>query len=130
MRILLFILLITSSQVLSANMNYVAQVTSKNVDGSERTRLYLTNKNNCQRHLKLIINQSESTVGVTKTYGAKCGNASYLIGFFQGIDMGVPYILSSKGRDVIILNGASHRACLGIANIIRTNGVNDAVCIN
>ena len=116
--------------MLSANMNYVAQVTSLNVDGSERTRLYLTTKNNCQRHLNLIINQSESTVGIKKTYGAKCGNVSYLIGFFQGKDMGVPYILSSKDRDVVILNEASYRACLGIAQILRANGVNDARCIN
>ena len=130
MKFLLIILLITSSQALSANMNYVAQVTSQNVDGSERTRLYLTTKNNCQKHLKLIIKQSESTVGVTKTYGAKCGDASYLIGFFQGMDMGVPYILSSNGRDVVILNGSSYRACLGIAQILRTNGVSDARCIN
>ena len=44
--------------------------------------------------------------------------------------MNVPYILSSKGRDVIILNGASLKACLGMAHIIRAAGVIDAVCIN
>ena len=130
MKFLLFIILIISPQVLSANINYVAQVTAQNVDGSERTILFLTTKSNCQKHLSQIVYQADSTVGVIKTFGAKCGNASYLMGFFQGKDMYAPYILASKGRDVTILNGASYKACMGMAKIIRAAGVNDAVCIN
>ena len=83
-----------------------------------------------QKHLSQIVYQAESAVGVTKTFGAKCGNASYLMGFFQGKDMHVPYILSSKGRDVVILNGASYKACMGMAQIARAAGVRDAICIN
>ena len=130
MKFLLFIFLIIAPQVLAAKLNYVAQVTSTNVDGSERTRLFLTTKNNCQKHLSQIVYQAESAVGVTKTFGAKCGNASYLMGFFQGKDMHVPYILSSQGRDVVILNGASYKACMGMAQIARAAGVRDAICIN
>ena len=84
-------------------LNYVAQVTSKNVDGSERTRLFLTAKSKCERHLDMIVSQAEAVTGVTKTFGAKCGIAYHLLGFFEGESMGVPYILASKNRDVTIL---------------------------
>ena len=130
MKALIVILVLFSSQVLAAKLNYVAQVTSTNVDGSERTRLFLTTQKKCQKHLSQIVYQAESTVGVTKTFGAKCGNASYLMGFFKGLDMNVPYILSSNGKDVIILNRASYQACMGMAQLLRNAGVSDAICID
>ena len=109
-------------------LNYVAQVTSKNVDGSERTRLFLTTKSKCERHLDMIVSQAEAVTGVTKTFGAKCGIAYHLLGFFEGESMGVPYILASKNRDVTILPGASYEACMGMEKLMRL-GVKDATCI-
>ena len=110
-------------------LNYVAQVTSKNVDGSERTRLFLTTKSECERHLDMIVNQAEAVTGVTKTFGAKCGVNLSFFRFFEGRSVsGLPYILASKNRDVTILPGASYEACMGMEKLMKL-GVKDAKCI-
>ena len=118
--ILLFFLLIIPSSVVGQDLNYAVQFTAKNVDGSERTRLYLTSKSKCNSDLKRIVAQTKATMGVTIVFGEKCGNASYLQSFFNREPMHVPYIISGNNRDVLILNGASYEACMGMAAISGT----------
>ena len=110
-------------------LDYVAQVTAKNVDGSQRTRLFLTTKSECERHLDMIVSQAEAVTGVTKTFGAECGVNLSFFRFFEGRSVsGLPYILASKNRDVTILPGASYEACMGMEKLMRL-GVKDATCI-
>ena len=118
--ILLFFLLIIPSSVVGQDLNYAVQFTVKNVDGSERTRLYLTSKSKCNSDLKRIVAQTKATMGVTSVFGEKCGNASYLQSFFNRDPMHVPYIISGNNRDVLILNGASYEACMAMAAVTGT----------
>ena len=118
--ILLFFLLIIPSSVVGQDLNYIVQFTAKNIDGSERTRLYLTSKSKCNSDLKRIVAETKSSMGVTSVFGEKCGNASYLHGFFNREPMDVPYIINGNNRDVLILNGASYQACMGMAAMTET----------
>lgn len=117
--ILIFFLITIPSIVVGQDLNYAVQFTVKNIDGSERTRLYLTSKSKCYSDLKRIVAQQKSIMG-SSVSGEKCGNASHLKGFFNRESMHVPYIITGNNRDVLVLNGASYEACMGMAAMTGT----------
>ena len=119
----LMVLVLTPHSSAQAASDQVAIVTFEDVASNVKSRLFRTNRSNCQRHLHMMKNQLEAQVGIAKIVSAKCGPIGALGSFFDAEPMGVPYLWSSK-REVLVIRGASAEACFGLASMIL-----GAVCV-
>lgn len=109
-------------------LDHVVQVTMEDTQGDVKTRLYRTSKRECVRHLGIIRQQTDAQPGIVRILSAKCGPITTLKGYFEGLPLDQPYLLD--GREVLILRGASDRACMGLEQMMRaSNPKSRAKCI-
>ncbi|HYE34635.1 hypothetical protein [Methylocaldum sp.] len=109
------------------SFTHVASVTFEDVAGYRKTRLFKTSAAKCESDLRIVQKQLEAQIGIASIVSAKCGEVSYLAGFFNKQPMGVPYIVDGK-RDVLILPGAPQNVCDNLAQLLQRTSP-DAQCI-
>ena len=122
----LFPLVFLGPRANAGSGDFVAQVTIRDVAGSTKTNLTKTTARKCDRRRRQIVKELQRTVGIAEIVSSKCGPIGAMIGFFMGMPMGVPYVWMVD--TILILNGASHAACEGLAVLTRQTNPN-AKCV-